>query len=149
MEANAEAGGAVEENLMEDGTTDAASGRLGEGGFGGEGVTGRRVAEETDSAQEMGFIFAEGLIEIGETDSGKSFERVGHEAFAAGFIDGGFHGVDDFNVKTLACGGDGTSESGWACADYEDVALDCARIHSVVCTLTLFVSEQVTALTSK
>jgi hypothetical protein len=42
------------------------------------------------------------LIEIGESEGSEGFERVGHETFAAGFIDGGLHGVYDFDVKTLA-----------------------------------------------
>jgi hypothetical protein len=54
----------------------------------------------------MVFDFAEDLIEIGESDGCEGFERVRHETFAAGFIDGGLHGVDDFDVKTLAGGGD-------------------------------------------
>jgi hypothetical protein len=46
--------------------------------------------------------FAEELIEIGEAEGGEGFDGVGHETFAAGFIDGGLHGVDDFDVETLA-----------------------------------------------
>src|ERR1700736_5055758 len=106
---------------MEDGAADASSGSLREGGLRGDGVTGRRAAEEPDAAQEMVFGLAQGSIEVGEADGGEGLERVGHEAFAAGFIDGGLHGVDDFDVKTLACGGDGAGESGWASADYEDI----------------------------
>jgi hypothetical protein len=121
VEADAETGGAVEEDLMEDGAADAASGSLREGGLRGDGVTGRRVAEEADAAQDMVFGLAQGSIEVGEADGGEGLERVGHEAFAAGFIDGGLHGVDDFDVKTLTRGGDGTGESGWASADYQDI----------------------------
>ena len=106
---------------MEDGAANASSGSLREGGLRGDGVTGRRVAEEADAAQEMVFGLAQGSIEVGEADGGEGLERVGHEAFAAGFIDGGLHGVDDFNMKTLACGGDGTGESGWASSDYDDI----------------------------
>jgi hypothetical protein len=50
----------------------------------------------------MVFVFAQDLIEIGKADVAEGLERVGHEAFAAGFIDRGLHGVDDFDVKTLA-----------------------------------------------
>jgi hypothetical protein len=38
MEADAEAGGAVEKDLVEDGATDAASGSLREDGFCGDGI---------------------------------------------------------------------------------------------------------------
>ena len=47
------------------------------------------------------------LIEI-DAEGGEGVEGVGHEAFAAGFVDGGLHGVDDFDVKTVAGGGDGS-----------------------------------------
>jgi hypothetical protein len=103
MEADAETGGAVEEDLVEDGAADASSGSLGEHGLGGDGIGRFLIAEETDAAQWMVFGFAEDLIEIGDADGGEGFQRVGHEAFAAGFVDGGLHGVDDFDVKTLAC----------------------------------------------
>ena len=39
-----------------------------------------------------------------ETEGGEGFERVGHEAFAAGFVDGRLHGVDDLDVKALEGG---------------------------------------------
>ena len=97
VEADAEAGGAVEEDLVKNGAANAASGRVGETGLGGSGIT-----DETDAAEAVAFDFAEDLIEIGETDGCKRFERVGHETFAAGFIDWGLHGVDDFDVKPLA-----------------------------------------------
>jgi hypothetical protein len=79
------------------------------------------------------------LVDIGEAEGREGFERVWQEAFAAGFIDGGLHGIDDFDSETLASGGDGTSQTGWARADNQDIAL-VARIHSVACTMTLFVS---------
>ena len=89
---------------MEDGAANAASGSLREGGFiDGGGVIGNRgFADEADAAQEMIVGIAQDLIEVGEADGCEGFERVGHETFAAGFIDGGLHGVDDFDVKTLA-----------------------------------------------
>ena len=96
-----EAGGAVEKDLVENGAADAASGRVGEASLGGSGI-----ADETDAAQAMIFPCAQDLIEIGDADGCEGFEGVGHEALAAGFIDGGLHGVDDFDVKTLAGGGD-------------------------------------------
>ena len=52
VEADAEAGGAIEKDLVEDGPTDAASGSLRKGGFdSGGGAIGRGgMAEETDAA---------------------------------------------------------------------------------------------------
>jgi len=97
VEADAEAGCAVEKDLVENGPANAASGRVGEASLGGSGI-----ADETDAAEAMAFDFAEDLIEISEADGCKRLERVGHEAFAAGFIDWRLHGVDDFDVKTLA-----------------------------------------------
>jgi hypothetical protein len=78
----------------------------------------------------MVFVFSQDLIEIGKADVAEGLERVGHEPFAAGFIDRGLHGVDDFNLKTLAGGSDGTCQSGWAGADNTDVALTYAWVHS-------------------
>jgi hypothetical protein len=75
---------------------------LGERGVGGDGSAKRVIADEADATQEMVFGSAQDLIEIGEADGCEGFERVGHEAFAAGFIDWGLHGVDDFDVKALA-----------------------------------------------
>jgi hypothetical protein len=99
--------GAVEQDLVEDGAANASSGSLGERGLGGDGIARGRIAEETDAAQAMIFGCAQDLIEIGDADGCEGFEGVGHEALAAGFIDGGLHGVDDFNLKTLAGCGDG------------------------------------------
>jgi hypothetical protein len=127
MEADAEAGGAVEEDLVEDSAADASSGTLGERGLGGDGRF--LIADETDAAQEMVFVCAEDLIEIGEADGCEGFERVGHEAFAAGFIDGGLHGVDDFDVKALTRSGDGSGESGRATAYYQDITSGPAKVH--------------------
>jgi hypothetical protein len=129
MEADAEADGAVEEDLVKDGAADAAAGRLGEGGLDGEGIGKRVIADEADAAQEMIFGFTQDLLEIGEADGCKGFERVGHEAFAAGFIDGGLHGVDDLDVKALAGCGDGRGQSGWTSSDYQDITNGPASVH--------------------
>jgi hypothetical protein len=93
---------------------------------------GRRlIADETDAAQRMGFGVAQSLIEVGEADGCEGFERVGHEAFAAGFVDGRLHCVDDFDVKALMGSGDSAGEAGWACSNDDDVALARAEVHSV------------------
>ena len=55
--------------------------------------------------------------------AGESGEGVGHEAFAAGFVDGGFLPSADFDVKALTGCGDGAGESGWSCSSYEDCCL--------------------------
>ncbi len=69
-----------------------------------------------------GFDAAEVLTEV-EAEGGEGSEGVGHEAFAAGFVDAGLHGVDDFNVKAVVGGGDGGGETGWSRADDGDVRL--------------------------
>ncbi len=76
VEADAEAGGAVEEYLMEDGAADAASGSLRKGGFRGGGgvIGGGGFADEADAAQEMVFGFAQNLVEISEADGCEGLE---------------------------------------------------------------------------
>jgi hypothetical protein len=73
--------------------------------------------------------FAENSIEIVEANGCEGFERVGHKTFAAGFIDGGLHGVDDFDVKTLAGGGDGGGQSGWTPTYYQDITSGPYSVH--------------------
>jgi hypothetical protein len=87
------------------------------------------IADETDTAQGMVIGFAENSIEIIEANGCEGFERVGHKTFAAGFIDGGLHGVDDFDVKTLAGGGNGGGQSGWASAYDQDITSGPANVH--------------------
>jgi hypothetical protein len=79
------------------------------------------------------------LIEIGEAEGCEGFERVGHETFAAGLVDGGLHGVDDFDVETLSSDGDGRGESGWASADDQDITSGLAGVH---CRLPFLPLEQ-------
>jgi len=122
VEADSEAGGAVEQEPVEDSAADTASGACGEGGFGGGGMGGGRlVVEEADAAEWSGFDVAEVLIEI-EAEGGEGSQRVGHEAFAAGFVDAGLHGVDDLDLKTLVGGGDGAGQTSWPCAYDENVS---------------------------
>jgi hypothetical protein len=58
MEADAEAGGAVEQKLVQDGAADASTGTAGEHGFGGGVAVGIvwvwwcGVADEADAAEE-------------------------------------------------------------------------------------------------
>jgi len=127
VEADSEASGAVEQKLVEDGATDATPGAFGKGGFGGRVVRGRcLVAEEANAAEGGGFDLAEVLIEI-EAEGGEGFEGVGHEAFAAGFVDSRLHGVDDLDLKALVSGGDCAGQTGWSCAYYENISLIDAR----------------------
>src|ERR1700733_7907473 len=97
---------------MEDGAADASSGTCGEGGFGGGG---RLFVVEADAAEEVAFDFAEVDVEI-EAEVGERAYGVRHGAFAAGLVDGGLHGVDDFDVQALVCRGDGGSEAGGTCS---------------------------------
>ena len=82
-------------------------GLCGKGALGGDVVIrGRRVADETDTVKDGGLGLVEIVGEV-EAEGGEGLERVGQEAFAAGFVDGRFHGVDDFDMKALARRGDG------------------------------------------
>jgi hypothetical protein len=101
VEADAEAVGAVEQKLMEDGSTDAAAGACGECGLCGGGLV-----EKTDAVELVSFKAAQIFFEI-EPDGCEGLKGVGHEAFAAGFIDRGPHGVDDIDLKAATNGGDG------------------------------------------
>ena len=87
VKTHAERDGAIEKKLMEDGAADSA-GRPAEGGFGDCAV----VAEETDAVERMGFVAVE-IVNGVETESGECLEGVRQEAFAAGLVDGGLHGV--------------------------------------------------------
>ena len=87
------------------------------------------LADEADAAEGMIFGFAEDVIEIGKADGREGFERVRHEPLAAGFMDRGLHGIDDFDVKTLTGGGDGRGQSGWASAYYKDITSGTANVH--------------------
>jgi hypothetical protein len=112
VKADAEGEGAVEQKLMKGGAAYASAGACGEDGFGdGSGL----FVEEADAAEEMAFGFAKIAIEV-EPKVGERAHGVGHEAFAAGLVDGGLHGVDDFDVEAFVCGGDGGSEACGTCA---------------------------------
>jgi hypothetical protein len=80
------------------------------------------LVEEADAAEGMILRPAQIAIEI-EAEGGEGFESVGHEAFAAGLVDGRAHGVNDFDVEAFACRGDSGSEAGGACANDEDIRL--------------------------
>jgi hypothetical protein len=111
-----------------------------EGGFDGGGrvMGGRLGSDESDAAHQVILGGAQDLVEVGEADDSEGFERVGHEAFTAGLVDGGLHRIEDFHVKAVTCSSDGACQTGGARTDYQDFALDRARIHSVACTMTRF-----------
>jgi hypothetical protein len=126
VEADSKGGGAVEQELVESGATDAAAGAGWEGSFGGGvgvrivEIGGGGAADEADAAEESGFGLAEVVVEV-EAEGGQGGERVGHEAFAARLVDTGLHGVDEFDLKALTGGSDGAGQTGWTCAYYEDI----------------------------
>jgi hypothetical protein len=121
MEADAEAGGAVEQELVENGAADAASGAGREGSLGGGGVCGRHlVVEESNAAEGSGFDLAEVFVEV-EAEGSERGEGVGHEAFAAGFVDAGLHSVDDLDLEALIGGGDGAGQTGRSCTYDENI----------------------------
>ena len=68
-------------------------------------------------------VEAEVDAEVGEGGYG-----VGHEAFAAGFVDGRAHAVGDFYGEAVLGGGDGAGEAGWASAGDEDVGGGCVLL---------------------
>ncbi len=92
VEADAEAEGAIEKELMEDGAANASAESCGKAGFGG-GL----LVEEADATEGVGFDTAKIVIEI-EAEVGERAEGVGKEAFAAGLVDRRLHGVNDFDV---------------------------------------------------
>jgi hypothetical protein len=116
MEADSEAGGAINEKFMEHGAADAAAGVQTKAGFDKSfGIVKANAAQRvTLGVEKLLYVEAQGC---------EGFEGVGQEAFAAGLVDGRLHGIDDFNVKTLARGGDSGGETGGACSYYEDVRL--------------------------
>jgi hypothetical protein len=80
------------------------------------------LVEKTDAADGMILRPTKIAIEI-EAEGGEGFKRVWHEAFAAGLVDGRAHGVNDFDLEALVCGGDSGSEASGACANDEDIRL--------------------------
>ena len=74
METDAEAGGTIEEDLMEDRAANAASWSCGKRGFGDIWIRTRLIANETDTAQKMCFVLAQDSIEIGEADGCEGFK---------------------------------------------------------------------------
>jgi hypothetical protein len=120
VEMHAEGGGAIEEELMEEGSAQASTCGCGEGCLGADRGAGAIGVEETDSAEGGAFDGGEVDSEIGEGGYG-----VRHEALAAGFVDGGLHAVGDFYGETALCSSDGTGEAGGTSSGDEDVGASC------------------------
>jgi hypothetical protein len=116
VEANAEAGSAIDEKLVENGAADTAARVQRKTGF-----DGGFAVVKANAAQRVAFG-VEKLFDI-EAQGGEGFKRIGHKAFAAGLVDGRLHAIDDFDLKTLAGGGDSSGETGGACSYYKDVRL--------------------------
>jgi hypothetical protein len=117
-EADAEGGGAIEQELMELDAAHASTCGRGEGCLSADWGAGVIGAEETDSAE--GSAFCCGQV---DSESGEGGYGVGHEAFAAGFVDGRRHAIGDFYGETLLGGGDGTGQAGGTSSGDEDVGL--------------------------
>ena len=144
VKADAEVCGAIEQELVEDGATDAAAGISREGGF-SCGFFG----EEADSVKGVGLEAAEIFIEI-DADGGEGLEGVGHEAFAAGFVDGRAYGLDDIDLEAEAGGGDGSGEAGGACSYDGDVRGICwCEVHFESCVLRCTVRRKEFGSTGK
>ena len=79
---------------MEDGAADASAGTCGKAGLGGGGCLS---VVEADAAEEMIFNSAEIAVEI-DAEIGERAHGVGQETFTTGLVDGGLHGIDDFDV---------------------------------------------------
>jgi hypothetical protein len=123
VEANTEAGGAVEQKRMQQGAADSATGVCGEGGLDGDVVVGGGgVADESYAAQEDTFDWVEVTPQI-EAESGEGFERGGKKALSTGFVDGRRGRIDDIDLKTVTSGGDGRGQTGWSCSDDTDFTL--------------------------
>ncbi len=56
-----------------------------------------------------------------DTEVGEGGDGVGHEAFAAGLVDGRGHAVGDLDGKAVLGGGDGSSEAAGASAGDKDI----------------------------
>jgi hypothetical protein len=92
--------------LVEEDSADASAGGGGESGLCAEWGVG---VEEADSAE--GGTFDRANI---DSEFGKGGYGVGHEALAAGLVDGRGHAVGNFYCETVLGGGDGAGEAGGA-----------------------------------
>jgi len=120
-EADAQFFGAVEKEGVEGGAADADAGAIGEvsgdaGLIGGEGDAG-----------EFGTAAGVDLdAELGESGAG-----VGHESFAAGFVDGRAAGVGEEDVGSALAEGDGGGEARGSGSGDEDVTVIVTHVSPV------------------
>jgi hypothetical protein len=98
--------GAIEQKLVKHGAGKTTSVAVGKDGFGGVGA-----ADEPNAAQGVACglkeLLRRRMVEV-DAELGESGEGVGHEAFAAGFVDRGLSAVCYFDLKALTGCGDGT-----------------------------------------
>jgi len=125
MKAHPEGDCPIEKKLMQDRTADSAAVAV-EGGFDGCAM----VAKEADAVEWVGLVAVESVDKI-ETKGGESFEAIGKDTLAAGFVDGRLHGIGHLNGEALEGAGNGAGEPGWTCTGDEDVGLFCegAKVH--------------------
>ena len=135
---------------MQFGTANPSSGIGGKGSLDGYEVHWwGGVTNEANAAQNGALDLIKVAAEI-ETEGDERFERAGKETFAACFVDRRFRGIDDHDAQTFTSGGDGAGEASRTCSYDEDVVMNGATMHSVLCILTLFlqwnlcVDEQMT-----
>jgi hypothetical protein len=95
------------------------------------------AAWELASHEIFAAVVAVGEVDAGEFSAAGEFDAkagefaagVGHEAFAAGLVDGRDKGFDDEDIESLLANGDGGGEAGWASADdqgVEDAGIRCS-----------------------
>ena len=71
---------------------------------------------EANAAKRLALPFFDSDADVSE-----SFDAVGHESFAARFVDWGHGTVGDSHGEALATGGDSSRKAGGASADYQDI----------------------------
>jgi hypothetical protein len=110
--ADAERGGAVAEELVESGATEASAVDGGE--VGGDTAVG---VGESDACEGE-------AVGVGEdAEGGEGAARFGHESLAAGFVDRGTASVGEEDVGAAKAEGDGGGESGRTCSGDEYVTV--------------------------
>jgi hypothetical protein len=107
---------------MESSPANASPGCPGEGTL-DRVVIRRGVADEPDAVQGEAFGGIEAAPEV-EADGGERFESARKKAFATGFIERRFSGIDDFDLEAMPRDGNGGSKAGRACTDDQDVRSD-------------------------
>jgi hypothetical protein len=111
-EADAESGGAFAKELVKGGASDSDAGEGGEiGADAGVGVG------EGDAGEGQTVRF------VGDAEGGEGAARGGHEALAAGLVDGRLAGIGEQDVGAAQAKGNGGSEAGGPCTGDEHVTV--------------------------